>query len=84
MQNLVKRLEKRGWSKKEISEAVSIIKNAKQNKSTAIKTFDKHIYFILLIVIIVANFAISVALVPLLVALSGAFLYLILVVIGLA
>lgn len=82
MHNLIKRLEKRGWNKKEISKAVGIIKNAKQNKSRDIKFLDKRIYWLLLIVIIAANFAISIALIPLLIVLRGIFLYFILIVLG--
>ena len=75
MKNLVKRLEKRGWSKKEISKAVTIIKKAKQDKPEDVKFLDKRIYWILLAVVIAANFAISVALIPILMALRGFLLY---------
>lgn len=100
MHNLSKRLKQRGWSKKEIAEAVKIIKSAKQNKPTDIKFIHKRIcrkwytfpstlenlqfsmYWILLVLIAVANFAVSVALLPLLVALEGIFLYFILILLG--
>ena len=82
MYKLTKRLEKRGWKKSEIKKAVSIIKNAKQSKTNSIKLLEKHIYFILLIVVIAANFAISVALIPLLMALKGPLLYFIIIVLG--
>ena len=71
MENLVNRLEKRGWGKKEIVKAVEIIRNAKQSKSKDTIFIEKRIYWILLIITIVANFAISVALIPLLLALKG-------------
>lgn len=83
MQNLIKRLEKRGWSKREISKAVDIIKNAKQNKPRDVRFIEKRIYWILLILIIVANFAISIALLPLLIVLKEIFLYFIVIVLGL-
>ena len=82
MQNLIKRLEKRGWEKDEISKAVSIIKNAKQNRTTEARFLEKRIYWILLFAIIAANFAISVALVPVLLALRGAILYFTLIAFG--
>ena len=82
MKNLIKRLEKRGWGKREIAKAVRSIKAAKQNKSKESLFLEKRIYLILLAVIIAANFAISVALIPLLIALKGAFLYFILAVMG--
>ena len=83
MKNLIERLEKRGWSKKEIIKAVNIIKKAKQNKPKDIIFFDKRIYWILLVVIIAANFAISVALIPILMTLRGVLLYFIIIVLGL-
>ena len=82
MHNLIKRLKKRGWGKKEITKAVKLIKNTKKNKPTDIKFIHRRIYWILLAVIAVANFAISIALLPLLVALKGIFLYFILITLG--
>ena len=82
MDNLIKRLEKRGWNKKEIKKAVGIIKNAKENKPEDTRFLEKHIYWILLIVIIAANFAISISLIPILMALNGMALYLIIIVLG--
>jgi len=82
MENLVNRLEKRGWSKKEIIKAVEIIRNAKQNKSKDAIFIEKRIYWILLIITIVANFAISVALMPILMSLKGIFLYFIIITLG--
>ena len=82
MRNLVDRLEKRGWSRKEIVKAVGIIKSAKRNKTKDIKFLDRRIYWILLVLIIAANFAVSVALLPLLIALKGAFIYFVLVTLG--
>ena len=82
MQNLVNRLEKRGWSQKDIQKAVGIIDTAKKVKTTESRFLEKRIYFILLLVIIAANFAISLALIPILIALEGFYLYFIIVVLG--
>ena len=82
MRNLVKRLEKRGWKKHEIDKAVRIINNAKENKLSENSFLEKRIYWILLFVIIAANFAISIALVPVLMVLNGFKLYLVIVVLG--
>ncbi len=82
MHNFIDRLEKKGWAKKEIKKAALIIQKTKQNKTKAIVAFDRHIYWILLVVIVVANFAISLALMPLLLALNGMFLYFILILLG--
>ena len=82
MHNLIKRLEKRGWKKREIIKTVDIIKNAKKNKPRDVIFIEKRIYWILLVMVIVANFAISIALIPVLIALSGFILYFVLVVLG--
>ena len=82
MRNLIDRLEKRGWSKKEIDKAVDIIHNAKQLKTPEARFLEKRVYWILLVLIIVANFGISVALIPVLVALEGMFLYFVVAVLG--
>ena len=82
MQNLINRLGKKGWGKKEIQKAVGIIQESKLNKGKEIILFDRHIYWILLIVILAANFSISIALIPALVALNGAFLYFVVITLG--
>ena len=82
MENLVRRLEKKGWKKKEIINAVDIIKKAKYSKTTGNLFLERRIYWILLVIIIAANFAISVALIPVLVALKGMFLYIVLILLG--
>ena len=82
MENLVNRLEKRGWSKKEIINTINIIRKAKHNKTQENLFLEKRIYWILLAVIIVANFAISVALIPILMTLNGALLYFIIILLG--
>ena len=83
MQNLAKRLEKIGWEKKEIEKAVQLISNAKKT-NTEFKFLEKRVFWILLVVLVAANFAISVGLVPALIALKGAFLYLIIIVLGIS
>src|SRR3989338_10246058 len=83
MENLIKRLEKKGWEKEEIAKAVEIIHNAKQLKTPENKFLEKRVYWILLFVIIAANFAISVALMPVLVALRGMLLYFVIIILGL-
>lgn len=82
MENLVNRLEKKGWSKKEIISTINIIRNAKHNKTQENLFLEKRIYWILLVVVIAANFAISVALIPVLVALKGIFLYFVIITLG--
>ena len=80
MHNLAERLEKRGWDRKEIVKAFGIIRDAKHNNSTLF--LQKRIYWILLLILIAANFAISAALMPALIALRGFFLYFIIAVVA--
>ena len=75
MENLRKRLEKRGWHKQEIEKAIRIIKNAKKNKTKENIFLEKRMFWILLAVLMAANFAVPVALIPLLIALNGFLLY---------
>ena len=82
MQNLSDRLEKRGWSAKDIQKAVGIIYTAKKVKTAESRFLERKVYFILLLIIIAANFAICVALIPVLMALHGIYLYFIIAVLG--
>lgn len=84
MEKLVKRLEKKGWNKKELLKAVKIIKNAKSNKTRENLFLEKRIYWLLLIIIIVATFAISIALLPVLIAIKGVALYSVIIILGIA
>ncbi|MBI3026906.1 hypothetical protein HYY70_02235 [Candidatus Woesearchaeota archaeon] len=83
MDNLIKRLEKRGWNKKEINKALKIIKKAKQSKTKEGLFLEKRVYWILLAVIITANYSISVALMPILATLKGGIIYAIIIGLGL-
>lgn len=82
MRNLVDRLEKGGWGRKDIIRAVESIKNAKKDKTRDTLFIEKRIFWILLVIIIVSNFAVSVALLPLLVALKGMLLYAAIIILG--
>jgi hypothetical protein len=82
MHELVDRLEKKGWSRKEIIRALESIKKAKRNKANDIIFIEKRIFWVLIAVILAANFAVSVALLPILVVLNGFMLYFSIAVIG--
>lgn len=82
MRNLVDRLEKRGWSRKDIIKAVDSIKNAKNSKPKDAVFIEKRIFWILLVLVIAANFAVSIALLPLIFALRGVLLYAALILLG--
>ena len=81
MENLIHRLQKKGWTPKEISHAISIIREERKKKDVANKFIDK-IYWVLLLVIIAANFALSLALVPILMFLNGFILFAIIILVG--
>ncbi len=84
MRNLIERLEKKGWQKADIAKAVNSIKNAKQNKSKGIIFLEERMYWILLVIIIAANFAISMAMIPILMALSQMLLYFAIIILGIS
>ena len=83
MHNLVRRLKKRGWAEKDIKKAVEIAQSARISRLNQSSFLEKRIYWILLLVIIAVNFAVSIALIPLLMTLKGAFLYFVLIILGL-
>ena len=80
MQNLIKRLEKRGWKKKDISKAVSIIKSSKRNKES------HKIFWVICVlgVVLTITYAISFLLDFLLVFLNGFFMYAIIFALGIS
>jgi|TARA_Y100000310_G_scaffold216244_1_gene217265 hypothetical protein len=84
MKNVKKYLIEKGWNKSDINKTIKIIESAKKNKHPKIKLLDKAVYWLSLIIAIIGNFIISVALVPLLLALSGMRLYLIIITLGFA
>jgi|TARA_B100001964_G_scaffold225533_1_gene273463 hypothetical protein len=84
MKNVKKYLIEKGWNKSDVNKTIKIIESAKKNKHPKIKLLDKAVYWISLIIAIIGNFIISVALVPLLLALSGMRLYLIIITLGFA
>jgi len=75
--HLKDRLIEKGWSRKDIKKTLSIIEKAKKNKHPKIKILDKSVFWISLILAIVGNFIISIALIPVLLALNGFQLYIV-------
>lgn len=84
MNNLINRLQKKGWKKSEIAKAVSSIKHAKQNKSRDILFLEERVYWILLIIIIAANFAVSMAIIPILMTFTEMALYFAVIILGIS
>lgn len=76
------KLKKRGWEKDEIKKAVKLIQNAKANKHPSSKLMDKLVYYIVLLLLLVINFGISVALIPVAVYFKWQVFYFILIVLG--
>lgn len=82
-ENLEAKLRKKGWEKKHIHRAIRIIGEADAKKHPSIKKMDAHICWILLVVIAIANFVISIALLPSVMALRGIFLYVVIIIVAL-
>ncbi|MBS3131476.1 hypothetical protein J4212_03535 [Candidatus Woesearchaeota archaeon] len=82
MEKLKKRLLEKGWEEKEAEKAARITAIAKESRHPAIKKLDKAVYWIALSVAVFGNFVISIALVPVLIALKGIGLYLTVIVLG--
>lgn len=82
MRDIKKRLEQKGWSKKDINKTVRIIEQAKANKHPKIKILDKSVYWISLIAAIIGNSVISFSLIPFLLAMESFQLYIIIITIG--
>ena len=83
MHNLIKRLKKRGWAEKDIKKAIEIAQSARLKRLSKSSFLEKRIYWVLLLVIIAVNFAVSISLIPLLITLKGNFLYFVLIILGL-
>jgi len=82
MYDIKKRLEQKGWKKKDIIKTANIIQKAKENKHPHIKTLDNAVYWISLGLAIIGNFLISISLIPLLLILKSFPLYLTIVTLG--
>ena len=82
MRDIKKRLEEKGWSKRDINKTLKILEKAKKNPK--IKILDKSVYWISLLVAIIGNIIISISLIPFLLALRSFQLYLIIITMGIA
>ena len=81
---LSQRLKEKNWSKKEIEQAIKIISHSKRRKNKIVKLIDRFIYWVVLLVMIFGNLVISIILVPFLLALRSAQLYLVVITLGMA
>ena len=72
------------WTKKEIEKAAKIIAKAKEKKSKGIAILDSMVYWLALAIAVIGNIIISITLIPILLALKTAFLYVIIITIGIS
>ena len=70
------------WTDEHISKTAELIHKAKSNRPSHVKVLDHIIPWISLLLIIIGNFAVTVALIPFLMALNQVPLYLMLILIG--
>ena len=84
MNDLTQRLKQKGWTDEDIYKAVAIIEKGKQKKTSKSHIFDTIMYWLVLLVALIANFIISIILIPFLVAMHGVSLYTIIIIIGFA
>jgi len=70
-------LTKKGWSEEEIEKTLKIMGEAKENKHKHIKKLDEVVYWIVLLFVMIGNFAFSTYLIPLLLLINSISLYLI-------
>ena len=84
MSEIVDRLKERGWAEDEIKRTARILEESPERKSHKLVMFDKIAYWAGLLLAILANFVISVMLIPFLIVMKRFYLYLALVFIGVA
>lgn len=84
MKDLKNYLIEKGWAKKDVNRTIKIIESAKKNKHPQIKILDKFVYWFSLLIAIIGNLIISISLIPVLIALKGLQLYLVIITLGLA
>ena len=81
---IIQNLKKKGWTEKDIYQALSIIQDADTKKSKKIMFLDSMIYWIVLFVALIGNFVISIVLIPFMLAIEGLRLYALITVIAFA
>jgi hypothetical protein len=76
------KLLKKRWSPHDINKTIRIINIAKASKHKHIKQLDSLVFLVALVIAIITNFVISIVLIPLLLALRGFVLYIIIITLG--
>ena len=83
IEHLKGKMEEKGWQPKEIDKAVSILKKAPERKSEWVRFLDQVLYWGIFVVSVLANFVVSIVLVPLLLTITDIWLYFTIAVIAL-
>jgi hypothetical protein len=84
MSEITAGLKNRGWAEEEINKTATILDEAPEKKSPKLIFLDKIAYWTGLLLAILANFVISVMLIPFLIVMKRFYLYLALIFIGVA
>jgi len=84
MKDIKDKLIEKGWKKSDINKTLRIIEQAKKDKHPQIKVLDKFVYWFSLLIAIIGNLLISISLIPVLLALKDAQLYLVIITLGLS
>lgn len=79
---LDEKLREKGWSEADIQKTVSIVQKGQEKKYTSTRIIDKIVYWSALFVAIIGNMVISITLVPFLISFEGAYLYMVIAVLG--
>ncbi len=82
MTDLHERLEKKGWSEKEVQSTLRALEEGERRKSSFVLKLDVFVFWLFLILAITGTFVVSVVLVPILVIMQGIYLYGMLAVMG--
>lgn len=68
-------VKKKKWTKQEIEQTLKILDSARRKKPALVQFLDVTVYWLALFLAILGNFIVSVMLVPLLIVLTGHYLY---------
>ncbi len=81
-EKLIESLRAKGWSTRDIQEAIRILNEAPKHKNSSILMLDGAVYWIALLLMIIGNIVISIILIPTLMVLTTVSLYIIVIVIA--
>ncbi len=82
MEQLKKRLRKKGWEESEIKRIEEVLLRAEQNKSPAMKIADRFMFSVFFLIITLGNFLLALSLIPILIYFSKGIVYLLLSIIA--